>query len=70
MTSPPGGLLLIDRDDLHSGGLCVPGEVRHLARRALPFTGRRDAGVYDRGVAIPLHKCSPTCRTFDGKCHQ
>ena len=49
-----GGLLLIDRDDLHSGGLCVPGEVRHLARRALAFPGRGDSGVYNGFTHLPL----------------
>ena len=46
MTPSPGGLPLVDRDDLHAGGLGVPLQVCNLACRALAFPGRRDAGVY------------------------
>ena len=53
MTPLPGGPLLVDRDDLHAGGLGVLLQVRHLARRALAFTSRGDAGI-DYGLI--LHK--------------
>ena len=55
-----GGLLLIDRDDLHAGGLGVPLQVRHLAFRALALPRAGDAGV-DYGLAHI--RCSPGRRS-------